>query len=114
MALIQKFGDSNYARPTGNMGENTEESKGEPAMMGYVVFPFPNALPATKNSDVTITKDLNFTMVNQGTSVNTYQNQEITYSSESGEGDGPSKAGPSPQQYTEAESLKEEQDKTVE
>jgi hypothetical protein len=110
MALIQKFPDSNAARPTSNQGENTEESKGEPAMMGYVVFPFPQAMPAVMNTDIKITKDLKYTEVNQGTSVNTYQSQDVTYSSESGEGDGASEKGPSPKQFSASSSDPEEKE----
>lgn len=113
MSLIKTFGDSNAARPTSAQGENTQDTGGQPAMMGYSVFPFPQAMPATQNSDITITKDLSFTNVNQGTSVNSYQKQDVTYSSESGEGTGASKKGPSPKQFSDSQSLPEEKSDVV-
>jgi hypothetical protein len=106
MSLIQKFPDSNFARPTRNYGSNTEESKGEPAMMGYVEFPFPKAMPATTNAEVTITYNMDFTNAQQGTSVNTYEHQANAINAESGMKMTP--YGQSPPEYSSAESDKNE------
>lgn len=113
MSLIQKFPDSNAARPTSNIGENTEDTKGEPAMMGYVLMPFPSAMPATANADVSMTKDDSIGQVNQGTSVASYQHQDVAISSEDGSSAGGSKRGPSPKQFTDAQSLPEEKSDVV-
>lgn len=84
MALIGAFGDSNMAPKKGaNLDENSGPA-GNVGMLGYVQLPFPKEMPAQSNFDVSITKDLALSSVNQGTSLNSYRRQPAIPDPESG------------------------------
>ena len=91
MALTKAVSGSNASPGSGSMDVNTGPD--ESGYLGYVQVPFPSQMPAQANADVAITSDLKFSMVNQGTSLKAYDEQDETISSESGGGDTQSVTG---------------------
>ena len=85
MAVTKAFGDSNASPHNPNQEQNT--GSGDVGSLGYVPVPFPSQMPARKNADIGGTQDLQFSMVNQGTSMPSYSEQKETVSSEDGGGD---------------------------
>jgi len=84
MSLTKVFPDSNAPDASGQRPEDNASAGGGAAMLGYSKVPFPSQMPARSNSDISITQDFAFTMVNQGTSLPSYDEQDDTVSSESG------------------------------
>lgn len=91
MAVTKAFGDSNALDHSVNQDANTGPD--EAGMLGYTQMPFPSQMPARKNTDISGTGDLAFSMVNQGTSFPSYEKQPETLSSEDGGGDNQSTSG---------------------
>lgn len=85
MSVIKAFGDGNALDHSPNQAENTGPD--ESGYLGYVQMPFPSQMPARNNAAISGTGDIQWSMVNQGTSATAYGEQEMTISSESGGGD---------------------------
>lgn len=82
MSLIKSLGDSNSAGSTSNMDESSGPS--DAGHLGYVLMPFPSQMPAQSNAEVGITKNFDFSSVNQGTSLPSYGAQPETPNAENG------------------------------
>jgi hypothetical protein len=91
MSVTKAIGDSNASPHNPNQEVNTGGS--DVGSLGYTQIPFPSQMPAQKNSDISGTADMQFSMVNQGTSLPSYDEQDETISSESGGGDNQDTSG---------------------